>query len=56
MPSDKENETTEVAKVAPKKKVTHRKKDVVETPVETVETVETTEFDLECSNGKGEDE
>ena len=55
MPSDKENETTEVAKVAPKK-VTRRKKEVVEAPVETVETVETTEFDIECSNGKGEDE
>jgi hypothetical protein len=53
MPSKKENETTEVAKVAPKKKTTRKKKEVVETPVEAVET---TEFDLECSNGKGEDE
>ena len=44
MPSKKENETTEVVKE------THEEKDVVETPVET------TEFDLECSNGKGEDE
>ena len=50
MPSKKEKDTTEVAKVAPKKKTTRKKKDVVETPAET------TEFDLECSNGKGEDE
>lgn len=53
MPSEKENKTTDVVKAAPKKKTTRKKKEVVETPVETVET---TEFDLECSNGKGEDE
>lgn len=53
MPSEKENKTTDVVKAAPKKKTTRKKKEVAETPVETVET---TEFDLECSNGKGEDE
>lgn len=37
----------------PKKKTTRKKKEVVETPNEVIET---TEFDLECSNGKGEDE
>ena len=50
MPTKKENETTDVVKAAPKKKTTRKKKEVVETPVET------TEFDIECSNGKGEDE
>ena len=37
-------------KATAEKKTTRKKKDVVETPAET------TEFDLECSNGKGEDE
>lgn len=53
MPSKKENETTDVVKAAPKKKATRKKKEVVET---TDEVIETTDFDLECSNGKGEDE
>lgn len=53
MPSKKENETTDVVKVAPKKKAPRKKKEVVETPAEVIET---TDFDLECSNGKGEDE
>ena len=50
MASKKTSQTTDEA--TPKKR-TRKKKEVVETPIETVET---TEFDVECSNGKGDDE